>query len=65
MALDISDAVAILGHLFQRQEALVCSNAADFNEDGRLNIADPVALLRALFADDPSEAMELRELPCQ
>ena len=50
--LDISDAVAILGHLFGGA-GMPCRDAADTNDDGAVNIADPVYLLSHLFAGGP------------
>jgi hypothetical protein len=50
---DVSDAVFILGYLFQRTAAPSCLKAADVNDDGSLNIADAVGLLSYLFASGP------------
>jgi hypothetical protein len=51
-AADIADAINILGYLFLRREEPECIDAADANRDSRLNIADPVAILRSLFLDE-------------
>ena len=49
-ALDISDARAILDVLFGTQaRRLTCRKAADVDDNGRLDINDPVLLLRFLF----------------
>ncbi len=45
----ITDAIAVLEYLF-RDGAIDCEEAADANDDGYLDIADPVRLLLALFA---------------
>ena len=47
--LDLSDAVRVLLVLFAGGEALDCPDAADFDDDGQLQITDPVALLGYLF----------------
>ena len=46
--LDISDAVAILGHLFLGTE-IACPNARDTNSDLETDISDPIYLLGYLF----------------
>jgi hypothetical protein len=48
-AIDISDAVAILGSLFLDGDEPRCFDAADINDDGRLDISDAVAGLAFLF----------------
>jgi len=48
-ALDIGDAVRILGFFFL-QDPLDCEAAADVNDDGQYDIADPIRLLDYLFA---------------
>ncbi|MEM7167434.1 MAG: hypothetical protein AAF581_18370 [Planctomycetota bacterium] len=45
---DISDPVALLGHLFN-SATIVCQSSADANDDGTTNIADVVRMLDALF----------------
>ena len=37
--------------LFAGAEAPTCADAADVNNDGALNIADPIGVLNALFSD--------------
>ena len=51
--IDLSDAVAILDHLFLSGEALPCRDAADVDDSGTILITDPVALLSALFLGGP------------
>ncbi len=46
---DISDAVAILRHLFVTGLTTTCEDAADANDDGTVDIADSVYLLSYLF----------------
>jgi hypothetical protein len=48
-AVDLSDAVASLSHLFLGGPAPVCRDAADVNDDGILDISDPIGLLFSLF----------------
>jgi hypothetical protein len=48
-ATDISDAVAILAHLFLDGEKLPCEQAGDTNDDGDLDISDAVYVLSFLF----------------
>lgn len=47
--LDIADAIAVLGYLFQRQE-IACGKAADVDDDGRVNILDALRLVAALVS---------------
>ena len=46
--LDLSDALTILGHLFQRKP-LLCLAAADVDDGGELDLSDPVRLLGHVF----------------
>ena len=46
---DVSDAVAVLGYLFQGGEAPYCADAADANDDGSVDIGDSIVILRSLF----------------
>jgi hypothetical protein len=48
-ALDISDAMTILGALFLGDEPLPCEEVADANDDGNVDLSDPVAILGYLF----------------
>ncbi|HZN57311.1 MAG TPA: IPT/TIG domain-containing protein, partial [Planctomycetota bacterium] len=48
-ALDISDAVRILGYLFIGEKAPPCLDAADSNDSGRVDIADATFILAYLF----------------
>jgi CSLREA domain-containing protein len=51
---NITDPIAILGHLFLGDPAtLACERAADANDDGNVNITDPVAILNHLFLGAP------------
>jgi len=50
--LDMSDALWILGALFNGTKEILCDDAADVNDDGSLGIADPVKLLAYLFRGD-------------
>ncbi len=71
--LDISDAVASIGYLFLGLRAPGCLDATDTNDDGRLDLADPIFCLDFLFRGgaSPPEPFPLRgpdptedELPC-
>jgi len=46
---DISDAVATLGFLFQGSGGVLCLAAADINDDGAVDVSDPIVLLDYLF----------------
>ena len=48
-SVDVSDAVAVLGYLFQGGNAPYCADAADANDDGSVDIGDPIVILRSLF----------------
>ncbi len=48
-AVNIADAIALLGHLFASKPAPTCRDAADANDDGQLNIADAITILGHLF----------------
>ncbi|MFQ5653564.1 MAG: integrin alpha [Planctomycetota bacterium] len=49
----VADALAALGYLFQLQGAPPCLSAADVNDDGRINIVDPIFLLNHIFSPTP------------
>lgn len=52
-ALDISDAISILGYLYLGQpKELSCAKSADADDSGTLQITDGVAVLRYLFLGD-------------
>ena len=51
--IDLSDARHTLGYLFLGTEAPVCLDAADSDDDGNLNITDPVRTLVFLFRGGP------------
>ena len=48
-AVDISDARFLLSELFLGGETSTCEDASDSNDDGKLDISDPVAVLQYLF----------------
>lgn len=48
-AVDISDPLAALGHLFLGGAPLLCERAADANSDGALDVSDAVFALSFLF----------------
>ena len=50
---DITDAIFTLRHLFQGGAAPSCPDAADVDDTGILNIADPINLLQFLFLGGP------------
>jgi len=45
----ITDAVAVLGHLFAGVAQVECEDHGDFDDSGRLNIADAIGILNFLF----------------
>ncbi len=51
-AIDISDAIFTLNHLFLGNDRPNCLSAADSNDDGSLNLSDAVFLLSFLFEGD-------------
>jgi hypothetical protein len=46
---DLSDAITILSHLFEGTADIFCADAADTDDNGDLDITDPIVLLRFLF----------------
>lgn len=48
-AVNLSDAVFILGHLFQETTAPYCTDAADVNDSGVVDISDPILILNVLY----------------
>jgi hypothetical protein len=46
---ELNDAIHTLGYLFRGTEQPACFDAADANDDGRLNMADPISTLTVLF----------------
>jgi DNA-binding beta-propeller fold protein YncE len=51
-AVDLADAVQLLGHLFLGS-ALGCEDAADSNQDGALDVSDPLQVIGFLFRGSP------------
>jgi len=49
VGLDISDSLRTIGYLFLGMEPPACLDAADINDDGRVDLADPVFCLDFLF----------------
>jgi hypothetical protein len=54
--INIADAIRILTSLFVSGEVLECADAADVNDDGDVDIADPIRLLGHLFLGEPAPA---------
>ncbi len=52
-AVDISDVVFLLLHLFKGGAQFVCPEAADFNDDSSIDLSDAVFLMNAMFAAGP------------
>jgi len=46
---DISDAIAVLGYLFQGSAAPGCLDAADADDSGEIDLTDPIYVLSFLF----------------
>ncbi len=51
--MDLSDAVAVLRHLFIPSQDAPCEKAADINDDGLVQISDAVYALQYMFAGGP------------
>ena len=51
--IDLADAITLLNYLFNEAERPSCADACDVNDDGGLNMADPVYLLIGLFEGGP------------
>ena len=49
--IDVSDASELLRHLF-RNHPILCQDAADADDDGRLGINDPIQILSFLFSEN-------------
>lgn len=47
---DFDDALASLNYLFKRGPTPACLDAADANDDGRINLTDPIVTMLFLFA---------------
>jgi hypothetical protein len=47
--LDLSDALGILSHLFQGDQALSCPDAADADDSGAVEVTDAIRILTYLF----------------
>jgi hypothetical protein len=47
--LTVADGLLVLNYLFRRQEPVPCEKSADANDDGRLSLLDPIALVSLLF----------------
>jgi hypothetical protein len=54
--IDITDGIAIFGHLFLGGTAPTCRETADVNNDGTIDITDGIALLNWLFLGGPEPA---------
>jgi hypothetical protein len=52
-AVNLSDSVFVLNHLFASGPAPRCPDTGDSNDDGSLNLTDAIFLLNALFAGGP------------
>jgi hypothetical protein len=52
-AIDLSDAIATLGFLFQNLPRGACGDATDANDDGQIDISDSITVLLYLFRDGP------------
>jgi hypothetical protein len=50
----IEDAILSLGHLFGGGPAPACRDATDANDDGEIDVSDPIRILIFLFAGGPA-----------
>ncbi len=55
--IDLSDAVAVLLHLFRGGESVRCADAADANDDGALDLGDAIWDVAYLFAHGTAPAL--------
>ncbi len=53
---DVSDLVRTLSSLFIREAEVSCKDAADFNDDGRVDLNDMLSQLEYLFLSGPAPA---------
>lgn len=53
-AVDIADAIFVLGYLFSNGPDPECPDSADSNDDGQINIGDAIYLLGFLFSAGPT-----------
>ena len=44
--IDVSDGIAILHNLFRSRRPFACADAADVNDDGAVDLTDPIAVFR-------------------
>ena len=58
-SLDLTDAIALLDHLFQGGAQVPCPGASDVNRDLVVDVADPVTLLNHLFLGGSLEDVEI------
>jgi|GEM_PF-502610 len=62
-AIDISDAISLLGHLFLGGPAPPCRDAADANDDGAVDISDAIKILAHLFGGGAADVTLLQPWP--
>ena len=72
--LDISDGIHMLGYIFDTTPAPFCLDVLDANDDGRINLTDPLFLMRHIFLgttpppppslDEPGRDPTPDDLPC-
>jgi hypothetical protein len=62
---DISDPIAVLGHLFLGAREPLCSPAADYERDGELIISDPIRMLGVLFGGYPAPVGASGRIDCR
>jgi len=53
-ALDVADAIYLLGYLFSDSPDPACGDACEGNDDGVIDIADPIYLVSYLFQGGPA-----------
>jgi hypothetical protein len=56
--LEITDGVAILGHLFLGDFEAICLDALDVDDSGRVSITDAILLFGYLFLGAPTKIRE-------
>jgi hypothetical protein len=60
---ELTDAIRLLSQLFLDDDIAACHDASDANDDGAVDIADPIAILGSLFLGAPGPSTECQTDP--